>query len=223
MFAPFWDAIDAGGGHFKLVAAADAKGGAVILRRAIFEKLAAGDEVSHDALLGIHAEEGSTGRDGGAVTTNEGCKIFVASGRSVAVGLGGTVCEANADEGFGVGKIDRGDVERGSGDRAGEDGNRFGGGRAEDLGGEGEGGIARGFAGNGHMGRSACTGWKEDDIFGEMGEKEKRESDDRAGSLNKAGLGGGSAAFTVTEGWTTGRSGHAGRVYEKLCALTVQS
>ena len=223
MFAPFWDAIDAGGGHFKLVAAADAEGSAVILRRAIFKELAAGDEVSHDALLGIHAEEGSTGRDGGAVTTNEGCKIFVASGRSVAVGLGGTVCETNADESFGVGKIDRGEVERGSGDRAGEDGNRLSSCGAEDLGGEGEGRIARRVTGGRRTRKSAWTGWKEDDIFGEVGEKEERESGDRAGSLDQAGLGGGSAAFTVTEGWTTGRSGHAGRVCEKLCALTVQS
>ena len=205
MFAPFWDAIDAGGCHFELVAAADAEGGAVILRRAVFKKLAARDEVAHDALLGIHAEEGSTGSDGRAVTTNEGCKIFVASGRSVAVGLVCAVCEANTDKGFGIGKIDRGDVERGSGDRAGEDGNRFGGGGAEDLGGKGEGGIARravarGVAGGRRTKRSARTGWKEGDIFREVGEKDERESGDRAGSLDKTGLGGGGATTTVTEG-----------------------
>ena len=107
MFAPFWGAVNTGGGHFELVAAADAEGGAVVFRRAVLEKLAPGDEVAHDAFLGIHAEEGAAGGDGGAVAADEGCKIFVAFGRSVAVGLGGTVCKADADEGFGVGQIDR--------------------------------------------------------------------------------------------------------------------
>ena len=103
VLAPFWGAVDAGSGHFELVAAADAEGGTVVFRRAIFEKFATGDEVAHDALLGIHAEEGAAGGNSGAVATDEGSKIFVAFGRSVAVGLVGAVGEADADEGFGVG------------------------------------------------------------------------------------------------------------------------
>jgi len=70
VFAPFWDAVDAGSGHFDLVAAADAEGGAVVFRGAVFEKLAAGDEVAHDAFLGVHAEEGAASGDGGAVAAD---------------------------------------------------------------------------------------------------------------------------------------------------------
>ncbi len=203
VFTPFWDAVDAGGGHFELVAAADAEGGAVVLGRAVFEKLAARDEVAHDALLGIHAEEGAAGGDGGAVAADEGCKIFVAFGRSVAVGLGGAVGEADANEGVGIGEVDRGEVKRGSGDRAGKDGDGFGVVGAEDLGGEGEGGVDRrggGAGGRGGAGNAARTAGKEGYFFGEMGEDEEGESGDRAGSSNKAGLGGGGAALTITEG-----------------------
>ncbi len=70
MFAPFWGAVNTGGSHFELVAAADAEGGAIVFRRAVFEKLTARDKVAHNALLGIHAEEGAAGCDGGAVTAD---------------------------------------------------------------------------------------------------------------------------------------------------------
>ena len=84
------------------------------------------------------------------------------------------------------------------------------------MGGEGEGGIGEEGAGRGGTGKAARTGGKEGDVFGEMGEEEEGESGDRAGSSNKARLGGGGAALTVTEGWTAGRSGHAGRGCENF-------
>ena len=202
VFAPFWGAIDAGGGHFELVAAADAEGGAVVFRRAIFEKLAARNEVAHDALLGIHAEEGTAGGDSSAVAADEGRKFFVAFGRLIAVGLGCAVCKTDADEGFGVGQIDRGEVEGRSSDRARKDGDGFGVVRAEDLGGEGESRIDQrgGCAGGGCAGNAARTSSRrEGNVFGKMGEDEEGDRRDRAGSTNKARLGGGSAALTVTE------------------------
>ncbi|GEM_PF-5115797 len=49
-----------------------------------------------------------------------------------------------------------------------------------------------------------------------MSEEEEGKRGDRAGASNQAGLGGGGAALTVTEGWTAGRSGHAGRSCENF-------
>lgn len=63
--------------------------------------------------------------------------------------MGSAVGKADAEEGFGVGEIDRGEVKGSSGDRAGEDGDGFGVVGAEDLGGEGEGGIDEGGRGAG--------------------------------------------------------------------------
>ena len=122
--------------------------------------------------------------------------------------MGGLVSEADADEGFGIGKIDGGEVEGSSSDCARKDSDGFGVVGAEDLDGGSEGGIDRrgrgagvrgGTGVRGGAGNSACIRGEEEDGFGEMGEDEERESGDRAGSTNKARLGGGGAALTVTE------------------------
>ncbi len=116
--------------------------------------------------------------------------------------MGGLVSEADADEGFGIGKIDGGEVEGSSSDCARKDSDGFGVLGAEDLDGGSEGGIdrrGRGAGVRGGAGNSACIRGEEGDGFGEMGEDEERESGDRAGSTNKARLGGGGAALTVTE------------------------
>ncbi len=221
MAAPVGFAVGAGGDHFQLVSGADAEGGAVVFVGAVFQDFAAGDEVAHDSFLGVHAEEGAAGGDGGVVAAHEGGEGFGTFGRSMAVGLGGVVGEADADEGVWICEVDGGDVERDSGDRAAMDGDGAGSIGVGDLegaiGGEGEGGIGGGVRsvgvrGGWGAGYAARTGGGEGDVSGEIAEEEKGESGDRKAAPNHARLGVGSVAGAVAEGGTAGRSSHAGKM-----------
>lgn len=123
---PVGAAFEAGGPHFGAVARLESEGGAVVFPGAVFEAFAAGDEVAHDALLVVHAEEGATGGDGGMVAADHGGKVFVATGGAATVGLGGIVGQTNAEIDLGIAQVNHRQVEGFPGDLAIADGDSTG-------------------------------------------------------------------------------------------------
>jgi hypothetical protein len=111
MLLPVGFAIDAGRGHFGSIADAQAEGGAVVFPGTELQQAAAGDDVAHDPLLLIHAEEGAVDCDGGIVAFDHAAEVLIAFGLFAAVGLLGVVGETDVEENLRVGQINHRDVE----------------------------------------------------------------------------------------------------------------
>lgn len=126
MLIPVGTAFKASCTHFGNIVGLEAQGGAVIFPGAVFEAFSPGDKVTHDALLVVHAEEGTAGCDGGAVAADHGGEMFIAACGFGAVGLGRIVGQTNAEVNLGMGQVNRGQIQRFTSDFAIADGDRRG-------------------------------------------------------------------------------------------------